>query len=170
MFQNLRKGSSVYVLDTRETPIFYTAAVKEVGVPYYPQPTPGQLTPFQQQYINITIENNEPWGVPVNLDVVSKDGLTVSMTREGLMPAITAAQKESSDIINSFERHKANLAAYDQILKDLDPSYAKAKAQDEEIKRLNNELSEIKSIIRSVPSLEDIKGLFDKQGTPKTAK
>ena len=92
------------------------------------------------------------------------------MTREGLMPAITAAQKESSDIINSFERHKANLAAYDQILKDLDPSYAKAKAQDEEIKRLNNELSEIKSIIRSVPSLEDIKGLFDKQGTPKTAK
>lgn len=170
MFQNLRKGSSVYVLDTRETPKFYTATVKDVGMPYYPQPTPGQLAPFQQQYINITIDGNEPWGVPVNLDVVSKDGLTVSMTRDGLMPAITAAQRESSDIISSYDRHKANIAAYDQILKDLDPTYAKSQAQDEEIKRLNSELSEIKNIIRSVPSLEDIKGLFDKQGTPKTAK
>ena len=167
MFQNLRKGSSVYVLDTRETPKFYVATIKDVGMPYYPQPNPGQLAPFQQQYINITIEGNEPWGVPVNLDVVSKDGLTVSMTRDGLMPAITAAQKESSDIINSYDRHKANLAAYDQILKDLDPSYAKTREQDEEIKRLNNELAEIKSLMKAVPSLNDIKSLL-KPETPKT--
>ena len=94
MFLNLRKGSSVYVLDTRETPKFYVATVKEIGMPYYPQPTPGQLTPFQQQYINIVLDNNESWGVRTNMDVESKDGLTVSMTREGLMPAITAAQGE----------------------------------------------------------------------------
>ena len=155
MFQNLRKGSSVYVLDTRETPKFYVATVKEVGMPYYPQPTPGQLTPFQQQYINIVLDNNESWGVRANMDVESKGGLTVSMTRE------------SSDIINSFDRHKANLSAYDQILKDLDPSYAKTREQDEEIKRLNSELTEIKNLMKAVPSLNDIKSLL-KPETTKT--
>ena len=167
MFLNLRKGSSVYVLDTRDTPKVYVATVKEIGIPYYPQPTPGQLTPFQQQYINIVLDNNESWGVRTNMDVESKDGLTVSMTREGLMPAITAAQKESTDIINSFDRHKANLAAYDQILKELDPSYAKTREQDEEIKRLNKELADLKGLIKSVPTLNDIKSLL-KPETPKT--
>lgn len=157
----------MYVLDTRETPKFYVATVKEVGIPYYPQPTPGQLTPFQQQYINIVLDNNESWGVRATMDVESKDGLTVSMTREGLMPAITAGQKESSDIIHSFDRHKANLAAYEEILKNLDPSYAKTKAQDEEIMRLNQELTEIKNLMKSVPSLSDIKNLL-KPETPKT--
>lgn len=160
MFQNLKKGSSVYILDTRNVPRFYTAAIKEVGMPYYPQPTPGQLTPFNQQYINITIEGNDPWGVPANLDVVSKDGLTVSMTREGLMPTVTAGKQECMDVINSYEKQKSNLAAYEQILNDLDPSYAKAKAQDEEIKRLNGELSEIRSLLKDIPNLNDIKSLL----------
>ena len=101
------------------------------------------------------------------MDVESKGGLTVSMTREGLMPAITAGQKESSDIINSFDRHKANLSAYDQILKDLDPSYAKTREQDEEIKRLNSELTEIKNLMKAVLSLNDIKSLL-KPETTKT--
>ncbi len=157
MFQSLRKGSLVYVLDTRETPKFYTATVKDVSVPYYPQPKPGQFNPIQQQFINITIENNEPWGVPVNMDVVSKDGLTVSMTREGLMPAITAGQKESSDIVNSCEKHKTNLEAYEQIIKDLDPSYAKAQEQEEQIKKLYEEIAELKN---RIPSIDDIKNAF----------
>lgn len=167
MFQNLKKGSLVYILDTRNAPKYYTATVKEVGMPYYPQPTPGQLTPFNQQYINITIEGNEPWGVPVNLDVVSKDGLTVSMTREGLMPTITAGRQECIDVINSYDKQKANLAAYEQILKDLDPSYAKAKAQDEEIQKVNDRLAIIEDALKGIPSLNDIKSLL-KPETIKT--
>ena len=81
--------------------------------------------------------------------------------------SIRAAQKESTDIINSFDRHKANLAAYDQILKELDPSYAKTREQDEEIKRLNKELADLKGLIKSVPTLNDIKSLL-KPETPKT--
>lgn len=168
MFQNLKKGSSVYVLDTRNVPKFYTATVKEVGVPYYPQPTPGQMAPFNQQYINITIDSNDPWGVPANLDVVSKDGLTVSMTRDGLMPAVTAGKQECVDAINSFEKHKVNLSAYEQILNDIDPSYAKAKAQDEEIKNLKDTISNLTDRINSIPTLDDLKSLLTKPETTKT--
>ena len=168
MFQNLKKGSTVYVLDTRDIPRFYTASVKDVGLPYYPQPNPGQLSPFSQQYINITIDNHEPWGVPANLDVVSKDGITVSMTREGLMPAVTAGKQESIDAVNSYERHKSNMTAYEEILKELDPSYAKAKAQDEEIKNLRSIIDGLNDKLSKVPTLEDLRGLLSKPEPTKS--
>lgn len=167
MFQNLKKGSSVYVLDLREVPKFYTATVKEVGTPYYPQPTPGQMNPFMQQYVNISLDNGESWGVRANMDVESKNGITVSMTRDGLMPILTAANKESLDVINSVDRHRGNLKAYEQILKELDPGYAKAKEQDEEIKRLSSELASMKEILKTLPG--EIKGML-KSETTKTTK
>ena len=87
MFQNLKKGSLVYVFDNREQPKFYTANVKDVSAPYIPPQKPGQFSPMQQ-FINISIEGNEPWGVPMLADIVSKDGLTVATTREVLKPTI----------------------------------------------------------------------------------
>ena len=55
MFQNLKKGSLVYVFDNREQPKFYTANVKDVSAPYIPPQKPGQFSPMQQ-FINISIE------------------------------------------------------------------------------------------------------------------
>ena len=94
MFQNLRKGSLVYVFDNREQPKFYTANVKDVSAPYFPPQKPGQFSPMPQ-FINISIEGNEPWGVPMQADIVSKDGLTVATTREVLKPTIMEAQQAS---------------------------------------------------------------------------
>ena len=65
MFSDIHKGSIVHVFDTRETPRYYTAMVKEVSQPYIPQrPNTPQWTPLpMQQYVNITIDGSEPWGV-----------------------------------------------------------------------------------------------------------
>ncbi len=171
MFANLRKGSTVYVLDTRDVPRFYMAQVKDVSLPYYPSMQPGQFNAIPgQQFVNISIiDGDVPWGVPVNLDTVTKDGLTVSMKREGLMPAVTAAQQESQNIVNSYEKHKANLLAYEQILKDIDPSYARSVEQDEEIQKLRKIIAEQNARIKQLPTMEDLKKLFDKEQT-KTSK
>lgn len=91
MFQNLRKGSLVYVFDNREQPKFYTANVKDVSAPYFPPQKPGQFSPMPQ-FINISIEGNEPWGVPMQADIVSKDGLTVATTREVLKPFVHVSE------------------------------------------------------------------------------
>ncbi len=166
MFSDLKKGSLVHVLDLRDTPKYYTATVQEVSAPYFPAPKPGMFNPVPgQQYININIDGSEPWGVPANNSVVSRDKLTVSMTRDGLLPALTAAQKESTDIVQSYERHKSALAAYEEITRQLDPSYAASKAQDDRIRGLEER-------IEKIPTLEDIKALFEKMHmtTAKTQK
>ncbi len=138
----------VYVLDNRDTPRFYTANLKAVSEPYTPQPQLGQYPPIVQQYVNITIDN-EPWGVPVNLETVSKNGLTVSCTREGLMSEVNAMYRTTMDAINSFDKQKENAKAYEQILRDLDPAYAKSKVQDEKIESLNSKIEELMQLLLS---------------------
>lgn len=172
MFSDIHKGSIVHVLDTRDTPRYYTAVVKEVSQPYLPQRTnTSQWNPLSmQQYVNITIDGSEPWGVPTNLNVVTKDGLTVSTTIDDIKTAVTAAQQESSGVVNSYEKHKANLVAYEDIIKQLDPAYAQAREQDGKIKGLESKLAAIEGKLGEVPTLSDIKALFEKSQTPKTTK
>lgn len=172
MFSEIQKGSVVYVLDTRgTTPKYYTASVKEVSQPYMPNPQqsyrPGQFNALPtQQYVNITVEGNAPWGVPANLSVVTQEGLTVSMTREGLKAAVIAAQQESQHVVDSYEKHKSNLQTYETILRELDP----AKAQEAELQTLRSEVADLKGRLSDMPTLSDIKALFEKSQTIKPEK
>ena len=157
MFQNLKKGSLVYVFDNREQPKFYTANVKDVSAPYIPPQKPGQFSPMQQ-FINISIEGNEPWGVPMLADIVSKDGLTVATTREVLKPTIMEAQQASRDIVESFDRHKANLKVYDEILMQLE-------AENRELRKM---LADMNERLSQIPTAEELRSLVKSEPPAKT--
>lgn len=150
MFKDLRSGSVVYVLDKRETPRFYTAMVKSVSGPYFPQLQPGQFTPVQQQFVNLIIENQESWGVPADGLTVTKEGLTVSCSRDNLLTEVTALHSSTMEMINSHEKLKEDARAYEQIMRDLDPAYAKTKAQDEKIEGLQSEIASLASNVKSL--------------------
>ena len=167
MFQNLKKGSLVYVFDNREKPKYYTAVVTDVSAPYFPPPKQGQFTPTQQ-FINITIDGNEPWGVPLLADIVSKDGLTVATSREGLKPTITEAQQLSRDIVESYDRHKANLEMYDEILLQLDPEAARTKELEAENRELRNLLAGINERLSKIPTAEELRSLTKTETPAKT--
>lgn len=167
MFQNLKKGSLVYVFDNREQPKFYTANVKDVSAPYIPPQKPGQFSPMQQ-FINISIEGNEPWGVPMLADIVSKDGLTVATTREVLKPTIMEAQQASRDIVESFDRHKANLKVYDEILMQLDPEAARSKELEAENWELRKMLADMNERLSQIPTAEELRSLVKSEPPAKT--
>ena len=167
MFQNLRKGSLVYVFDNREQPKFYTANVKDVSAPYFPPQKPGQFSPMPQ-FINISIEDNEPWGVPMQADIVSKDGLTVATTREVLKPTIMEAQQASRDIVESFDRHKANLKVYDEILMQLDPEAARSKELEAENRELRKMLADMNERLSQIPTAEELRSLVKSEPPAKT--
>ena len=167
MFQNLRKGSLVYVFDNREQPKFYTANVKDVSAPYFPPQKPGQFSPMPQ-FINISIEGNEPWGVPMQADIVSKDGLTVATTREELKPTIMEAQQASRDIVESFDRHKANLKVYDEILMQLDPEAARSKELEAENRELRKMLADMNERLSQIPTAEELRSLVKSEPPAKT--
>ena len=160
MFQNLRKGSLVYVFDNREQPKFYTANVKDVSAPYFPPQKPGQFSPMPQ-FI-------KPWGVPMQADIVSKDGLTVATTREVLKPTIMEAQQASRDIVESFDRHKANLKVYDEILMQLDPEAARSKELEAENRELRKMLADMNERLSQIPTAEELRSLVKSEPPAKT--
>lgn len=168
MFQNLKKGSFVYVFDNRDKPKYYTAVVKEVSAPYFPPPKQGQFTPTQQ-FINITIDGNEPWGLPMLADIVSKDDLTISTSKDSLKPTIYEAKRVSEDIVQSFDLHKANIEVYDNILLQLDPEAARTKELEAENRELRNLLVGINERLNKIPTVDELKNL-NKNETPTKTK
>lgn len=167
MFQNLKKGSLVYVFDNREKPKYYTAVVKDVSAPYFPPLKQGQFTPTQQ-FINITIDGNEPWGVPMLADIVSKDGLTVATSREGLKPTIVEAQQMSREIVESYDQHKVNLETYDEIMLQLDPEAARSKELESENRELRRMLADMNERMSKVPTMDELRSLLKAETTAKT--
>lgn len=100
MFANLTKGAPVYVLDMRGTPKYYMATLEEAPQPYFP--APGNFPPAQPS-VSFPV-GDQKWVVPVNADMVTKDGLTVTTSRERLIDAINAAKQQSQSVVDSLEK------------------------------------------------------------------
>ena len=58
--------------------------------------------------------------------------------------------KESADIVDSYEFHKANIEECKSILATLSPQYAGNQEQDKRMTALENDLADIKDMIRSL--------------------
>ena len=167
MFANLTNGSAVYVLDVRETPKYYMATLEEAPQPYFP--APGNFPPTQPS-VSFPI-GDQKWVVPVNADMVTKDGLTVTTTRERLIDAVNAARQQSRNVVASYEKHKANLEIFDRIMREISPSYAGQAQRDEELQSLRREVQELR---RSQDDLASMKSLLEtlvkSQASSKTSK
>ena len=155
MFANLTKGAPVYVLDLRGTPKYYMATLEEAPQPYFP--APGNFPPSQPS-VSFPI-GDQKWVVPVNADMVTKDGLTVTTTRERLIDAVNAA------------RHKANLELFDQIMREISPAYAGQAQRDEDMQKLREEVGQLRQTQAEFLSMKSSLNAFLKSQTPsKTSK
>ncbi len=168
MFANLTKGSCIYVLDMRDTPKYYMATLDEAPQPYFP--APGNFPPAQPS-VSFPV-GDQKWVVPVNADMVTKDGLTVTTTRERLIDAVNAARQQSQNVVDSYDRHKANLEIFDQIMREISPAYAGQAQRDEEILNLRKEVQELRRSQDDLASMKSMLETFLKSQTPspKTSK
>jgi hypothetical protein len=168
MFANLTKGSCIYVLDMRETPKYYMATLDEAPQPYFP--APGNFPPAQPS-VSFPV-GEQKWVVPVNADMVTKDGLTVTTTRERLIDAVNAARQQSQNVVNSYDRHKANLEIFDQIMREINPAYAGQAQRDEELQSLRREVQELRRSQDDLSSMKSMLETFLKSQTssPKNSK
>lgn len=154
MFANLTKGAPVYVLDMRGTPKYYMATLEEAPQPYFP--APGNFPPAQPS-VSFPV-GDQKWVVPVNADMVTKDGLTVTTSRERLIDAINAAKQQSQSVVDSYEKHKANLEVFDQIMREVNPAYAGQAQRDKELQELRAEVGTTSSDANGVRLHEVIAG------------
>ena len=132
MFSSLTQGSIVYILDKQDRPKLKCGEV--VGV---------SALKFQANGSTVDLKINsegiiQDYGnIPSNSSIVSynNEKVTISETKQGLQNEVESTLQNSKNIVNNIEIYKQNIIDYEEILKQLNPQFAKDKERDT---RLNN--------------------------------
>lgn len=132
-----------------------------MGIPYTPQPQPGQQFNPMFQVVDMTVQvngNNQTFkGIPYMSDVATHAGMTVSCSQSSLKTVIDGIYRKSLDAIQNVDKHRSTITACESILEQIDPGVAQSKAQEKKIADLQNEICQLK---KEMPTLEDIKAIF----------
>ena len=148
MFSSLRPGATLYILDKSNEPDVKIGYVDAVSQPRPMYKTYNPAVAFgtnMQSVVDITVkingERKDIVGVPSNETVHSYGDYTVSETREGMISEIDNMLQNSKNIIESAEQHRKIVASCEDILKRLNPVYAKEQQRDTAIEDLTNQVN-----------------------------
>lgn len=159
MFKDLKPGLQMLILDKSATPIkCHSGKVVKVSMPRVEMPKADGSMPFssfqmQDRVVDLTIEydgKTSTFVVPENSNVAYGDAVTISCSEDAIISEVKSRMKESADIVDSYEFHKANIEECKSILAGLNPQYAGTQEQDKRMTAMEEDITEIKDMIRSL--------------------
>lgn len=162
MFKDLKPGLQMLILDKTATPMkCHTGKVVKVSPPRVEMPkmdNPMQMgafsnLQFQDRVVDLTVEydgKTSTFVVPENSNVAYGDAVTIACSEEPIVGEVKSRMKESADIVDSYEYHKANIEECRSILASLSPQYAETQEQDKRMTAMESDLAEIKGMIQSL--------------------
>ena len=151
MFGTLSQGANLYVLDkTGEEPRLKIATINTVSNSNgmnlgWMQPLPGQTVDVTVTFPDGDTSKFER--LPANLSVFVYDKAAVTETRELMQQQVETSLGQSKAIIESIPFHEKAVVAYDGILKQLSPAFAKERKTEERLDTLERGLGDIKDLL-----------------------
>lgn len=170
-FNSISNGNPFYVLRKGEKPTLEVGVVKSKSQPRakFPTQTPNIMTGIQmQQVIDVVVTLNgkdETFAdIPLNVEIAARGNDTFSGSREAMLQAVDAMLQTSKKAIEQVPYHKSVISESEKMLEVLNPQYAenkqnarviqslqeKQKAQDEQLKELKAQNTEMLSILRAL--------------------
>ena len=142
MFSALRQGSVLYILETGEQPKLKVAEI--VGIT---QPS------FGNNFLATTININARAGdqdydfknVPSQQSVATYNNVIIAETKEIMSNEVDNMLSRSKNILDNIDYHKNIVTSCENILKDLNPKFAKEKERDEDINNLKDKIGGIEN-------------------------
>lgn len=142
MISALVPGNNLYILYTKDTPVL---KIGEVVSKTEPVPTYNSFgANYNDTKFNLVVKvDNEQLefknisGIASTMNDPSS-GIFISETPEAMITEITNKSTISRKHIDSTPYHENALIAYDKMLKELNPRYAKEQKMDEDIANLKN--------------------------------
>ena len=153
MFSALRQGNIVYILDKSNKLTLKTGQVisnSGANVPYNIAP---------QQVINLTIDINgetkEFNNIPAMQSIIqyNNGNLIITDTKELMITEVENLLSNSRNILDNIDYHKNILVEGEEVLKILNPQFAKDKARDEEISSLKEKVGGMENKIDTIINL-----------------
>jgi prefoldin subunit 5 len=160
MFSALRQGAPLYILEKGETPNIKIGQVESVT---QPRPKYATYNPAvgingnMETIVDITVKINgdkkEYIGIPSNLSIHGYGDIVISESRDAMISEVDGMLQSSQSIIDSIEYHKKMVTACEEMLKSLNPAYAKEQERDGAIDSLKNEVETLRKEISRMTHL-----------------
>lgn len=147
------------ILDKSAVPMkCHAGKVVKVSAPRVEMPKADGPMPFsnfqmQDRVVDLTVEydgKTSTFVVSENSNVAYGEAVTIACSEEPIISEVKSKMKESADIVDSYEYHKANIEECKSILATLSPQYADTQEQDKRLTALEGDIGEIKDMIRSL--------------------
>ena len=158
MFSTLRQNSPIYVLDKKDSPVLKKGIIETVSPQrsrtgsFYGQP----MDMIVDIRVNIDGTSQEFKNIPANLSIANDGNIVISETKEAMSTEVDSMLSISKQILESVDYHKDVIEKCEQILKDLNPQFAKDKFQEEKINSLESRIGGVEN------TLVDIKDMLSK--------
>ena len=158
MFSTLRQNSPIYVLDKKDSPVLKKGIIETVSPQrsrtgsFYGQP----MDMIVDIRVNIDGTSQEFKNIPASLSIANDGNIVISETKEAMSTEVASMLSISKQILESVDYHKDVIEKCEQILKDLNPQFAKDKLQEEKINSLESRIGGVEN------TLGDIKDMLSK--------
>lgn len=103
--------------------------------------------------VKLDNEKKEFVGIPSTNTVHSYGDFVISETREGMIQEVDAMLQNSKNIVASVNQHESNIRACENILKTLNPVYAKESERDETLDSLTKQVDNMQSVLTRLESI-----------------
>lgn len=150
MFSALNQNSHVYILDKTDGVKFKIGEIVGTTVPQFATDGTNQMLMNIKVKVDgsITDYNN----IPANNTIVSYNGgkLVICETKQSIQSEVEATLQHANYVVEHIEDYKAQITDCEEVLKDLNPQYAKDKARDEEIAGIKNQVAGMQTDISKI--------------------
>lgn len=152
MFSSLRQGSTIYILEKTNEPVLKIGQVISIS-----QPTYNSNYLMNGSTINISVKVNDQTidfqNIVSSLSVVSQNNVTIAETKELMSNEVDNMLQSSKNIIDSVSYHEKVVESCENILKELNPRFAKEKERDEDISNLKNKMGGLETKMDQIISI-----------------
>ena len=123
----------------------------------YPTYNPSvSLGTNMQTVVDITTrvdDEKKEFCVPASLSLHTYGDYTLSESKEAMISEVDGLLQSNKDILDSMDKRKSDMAAYEKILKTLNPVYAKEQERDSAITDLSQRVDSIQDTLDRLESL-----------------
>lgn len=176
MFSALRQGAPLYILNKGEKPELKIGYVESVTQPRPRYATYNPTVSFgtnMEQIVDVAVkvgtDKLEYSGVPANASIHEYNKIVISESREAMISEVDGMLQSSKNIVDNLDYHQGIIKTCEDILKQLNPAYAKEQERDSAIEDLTQQVNKMQTEFGSIKgALSKIEGLLTRTETVKT--
>lgn len=151
MFSALAQGSSVYILDKTSSPKYIIGEI--VGVSQPKINFNGQSTVDLKVNVDNSIQEFSNLLSINSISTYNGGKIIISETKQGIQNEVESILDNSRKVIDNIDNYKKNIVDCEEILKQLNPQFAKDKERDDRLFNLESRFDGVESKLDKIFNL-----------------